>query len=548
MRVQSVLAMARVRREADVAVRRSEERLRALVSASSTVVYRMSADWHEMLELEGQGLVADAEGPDAAWLARYVHPDDQAQLVAACRRAIAGRSMFELEHRVRRLDGTFGWTLSRAVPLFDADGRIVEWFGAASDITGRKRAESALRDLNETLERRVALESARRAKAEDALRQSQKMEAIGQLSGGIAHDFNNLLGAVGGCFELIARRMADGRSGAERYISAGQDAVRRAATLTQRLLAFSRQQTLDPKPTDANRLIAGMEELIRRTVGTNIAVEVVGTGGLWLTTVDAPQLESSLLNLCINARDAMAPVGGRLTVATDNRWLDERAARERDLAPGQYVAICVTDTGTGMKPEVVARAFDPFFTTKPIGQGTGLGLSMVYGFVRQSGGQVRIYSEEAKGTTVCLYLPRFIGTLEERAAAEAPSAVETGDGETVLVVDDEPALRMLIGDVLEENGYHVLAAADGAAALSLLGSDLRIDLLITDVGLPGGMNGHQVADLARASRPDLKVLYVTGFAEIAVSGHAHIEPGMDVLTKPFEITGLAAKVREILER
>jgi len=395
------------------------------------------------------------------------------------------------------------------------------------------------------------------------MRQSQKMaklgfrqlavgdvagEAIGQLTGGLAHDFNNLLAAVGGSLALIARRVADGKPGVDRYVQAGQDAVRRAATLTQRLLAFSRQQNLDPKPTDANKLIAEMEELIRRTVGPNIDLEVVGAGGLWPTKIDATQLESALLNLCINARDAMAPDGGHLTIETANKWLDERAARERDLPPGQYVSICVTDTGTGMTPEVIEKAFDPFFTTKPIGQGTGLGLSMVYGFVRQSGGQVRIYSELGKGTTMCLYFPRYLGQADDGADLSIVSGIVPGDGETVLVVDDEPTLRMLISDVLEENGYKVLTAVNGPTALTHLKSDTTIDLLITDIGLPSGMNGRQLAGEARKHRPDLKVLFITGFAENAAVGHGHLDHGMDVMTKPFEIINLAEKVKELIDR
>jgi signal transduction histidine kinase len=547
-RIGANIELARVRSEATAALRESEERYRALVRAANYVVYRMNADWTEMIWLDGQGFIADNENPNRAWLGNYIHADDQPLVTAAIKAAIAEKKMFELEHRVIRVDGTLGWTRSRAIPILDEAGEIVEWFGAASDITKRKTAEHALRDLNETLEQRIAEEGTKRMRAEHALRQSQKMEAIGQLTGGLAHDFNNLLAAVGGSFALIERRLTDGKPGAERYIHAGQDAVRRAATLTQRLLAFSRQQHLDPKPIDANKLISGMEELIRRSVGPDVELEVVGAGGLWLTKVDGPQLESSLLNLCINARDAMAPGGGHLMIETANKWLDERAARERDLPVGQYVSICVTDTGTGMSPEVIDKAFDPFFTTKPIGQGTGLGLSMVYGFVRQSGGQVRIYSEVGKGTTMCLYLPRYIGDADDRSEVAGSVGVHPGDGETVLVVDDEPTLRMLINDVLEENGYKVITAKNGLSALKYLQSNVQIDLLITDVGLPGGMNGRQVADEARKSRPDLKVLFITGFAENAAVGHGHLERGMQVMTKPFEMDSLAAKVRELIEQ
>ena len=392
-----------------------------------------------------------------------------------------------------------------------------------------------------------AVEITARVQAEEALRQAQKMEAVGQLTGGIAHDFNNLLAAISGSLELLERRLSEGRlSGVQRYISAAQEGARRAATLTQRLLAFSRRQTLDPRPADLNKLVAGMEDLIRRSVGPTIELEVVGAGGLWATKADISQLENSLLNLCINARDAMAPDGGRLTIETANKWLDEHAARERELSPGQYISLCVTDTGSGMTPEVIARAFDPFYTTKPLGEGTGLGLSMVYGFVRQSGGQVRIYSEIGGGTTVCLYLPRYIGEVD--SPEDKPDHVTgEGQGETVLVVEDEPTIRMLIVEELEENGYRAIEAADGPSGLRIIQTDTRIDLLVTDVGLPGGMNGRQVADAARLARPDLKVLFITGFAENAAVGNGLLGPGMEVITKPFVMAAFVNKIRDLID-
>ena len=421
-------------------------------------------------------------------------------------------------------------------------------------IRGRRRQYEARSRLDElsglaaTLEERVSQEVGARAEAEENLRQSQKMEAVGQLTGGIAHDFNNLLAAIGGSLEMIEARVAQGRMDVVgRYIAASQNAVRRAAALTHRLLAFSRRQTLDPRPTNVNRLIAGMEEMIRRTVGPSIQIEVVGAGGLWSTLVDPNQLDNALLNLCLNARDAM-PDGGRLTIETANKWLDERAAKERELSPGQYVSLCVTDTGTGMAPAVIAHAFEPFYTTKPFGQGTGLGLSMIYGFARQSGGQIRIYSELGKGTTMCLYLPRHDRNAEEdEASVVSAEARPAGDGEVVLVIDDEPTIRMLISEVLEEHGYAVVEASDGPSAMRILRSDVRIDLLITDVGLPNGMNGRQIADAARQGRPGLKVLFITGYAENAVVGNGHLDKGMQVIAKPFEIDALARKIREIVE-
>jgi PAS domain S-box-containing protein len=413
--------------------------------------------------------------------------------------------------------------------------------------TERLKATEALRRANENLEEKVAERTAELLEAAEALRQSQKMEAIGQLTGGIAHDFNNLLTGISGSLELLDTRVKQGRlSGVERYVSAAQGSARRAATLTQRLLAFSRRQTLDPKPTDVNKLIAGIEELLRRSVGPAVVLEVIGAGGVWQTKVDPSQLENALLNLCINSRDAM-PDGGRITIETANKWLDDRGAKEYDLPPGHYVAVSVSDTGTGMTPDVIAQAYEPFFTTKPLGQGTGLGLSMVQGFVRQSGGQVRIYSELDKGTTVSLYLPRFLGPIANMEEDEAPPNADPGYGETVLVIDDEAMVRMLIVDVLEDAGYIVIEAADSSGGLKILQSDARIDLLVTDVGLPGGMNGRQLADAARVTRPGLKVLFVTGYAENAAIGNGYLDPGMQVIGKPFAMAAFGNKVREMID-
>ncbi|WP_063683851.1 ATP-binding protein [Bradyrhizobium stylosanthis] len=414
--------------------------------------------------------------------------------------------------------------------LRDGEGRLLGAYQFSYDVTDRLREQQRLRE------------------AEEALRQSQKMEAVGQLTGGIAHDFNNLLTGIIGSLELLQTRLGQGRvKEIDRYVTVAQGAAKRAAALTHRLLAFSRRQTLDPKPTDLNRLVMGMEDLIRRTVGPEIALEVVTAGGLWPTLIDASQLENALLNLCINARDAM-PTGGRLTIETANRWLDDHGAGERDLEPGQYVSLCVTDTGTGMPPDVVERAFEPFFTTKPIGQGTGLGLSMVYGFVRQSGGQVRIYSEVGQGTTMCLYLPRHYGKdADKPSALTTRSAARQKASHTILVVDDEPSIRMLLTDALEELGFSVLEAHDGPTGLKIMQSDATIDLLVTDVGLPGGMNGRQLADAARTTRPALKVLFITGYAENAIIGNGQLSPGMQVLTKPFVVEALASRVLDMIK-
>ena len=417
--------------------------------------------------------------------------------------------------------------------------------GVLTDLREQKLHLSELAEANAKLR----AEGLEREKAEEALRQAQKMEAVGQLTGGLAHDFNNLLTGISGSLDLLQKRVAQGRiNDLDRYVIAAQGAAKRAAALTHRLLAFSRRQTLDPKPTDVHKLVLGMTDLIRRTVGPEITVETVDMVGLWPALVDPPQLENALLNLAINARDAM-PDGGRITIETANRWMDDRSARERDVEPGQYLSLCVSDTGTGMPPDVIASAFDPFFTTKPLGMGTGLGLSMIYGFARQSGGQVRIYSEVGQGTMVCVYLPRHYGesgvaAQEADHSGEAPRAVQ---GETVLVIDDEPTVRMLVIDVLGDLGYDALEAEDGASGLKILQSRARVDLLITDVGLPGGMNGRQVADAARILRPGLKVLFITGYAENAVVGNGHLDPGMAVLTKPFAMDDLAGKIRTLIE-
>ncbi|WP_454886765.1 ATP-binding protein [Sphingomonas oryzagri] len=410
------------------------------------------------------------------------------------------------------------------------------------DVTDRLRAEASQRALHEQLEARVAEALAEREEAEEALRQVQKMEAVGQLSGGLAHDFNNLLAGISGAFEMIAVRIAQGRSAEiDKYLNAGQGATRRAAALTHRLLAFSRRQTLSPKAVVVNRLLPDFAELVHRTVGPAIEVETVAATGLWPALVDTNQLENALLNLCINARDAM-PDGGKITIETGNRWLDDRAAREHALEPGQYVSVCVSDTGTGIEKAIIDRVFDPFFTTKPIGQGTGLGLSMVYGFARQSNGHVRIYSEVGQGTVVCIYLPRHRGEEDQETDIETLPVAELGNGEAVLVVDDEPSVRLLVADALSEHGYACIEASDGPAGLRILQSNAKISLLITDVGLPGGLNGRQVADAARDLRPDLPVLFITGYAENAVLNHGHIQPGMELLTKPFAIDDLVRRV------
>ncbi len=415
------------------------------------------------------------------------------------------------------------------------------------------QAADELRALNESLEARVQAEIGQRLTAEEAFRQAQKMESVGRLTGGIAHDFNNLLTVILGNIETLQRRALRGELSVAdetfgRLTDAALSGAKRAAALTQRLLAFSRRQPLDPRPLDANRLVTGMSDLLRRTLGETIRTEVVLAGGLWQVAADANQLESALLNLAVNARDAM-PEGGKLTVETANAYLDEAyAARHAEVTSGQYVLIAVSDSGIGMPPDVVARAFEPFFTTKDVGAGTGLGLSQVYGFVKQSGGHVKIYSELGEGTVVKLYLPRLVGAeaAQEPGPTERPAVGGTRE-EVVLVVEDDEAVRAHSALMLTELGYGVLQAAEGETALRLLASHPEVRLLFTDVGLPGGMNGRQLADEAQRRFPRLKVLYTTGYARNAIVHHGRLDPGLELLLKPFSFADLAAKIRRVLE-
>ena len=414
------------------------------------------------------------------------------------------------------------------------------------DVNERRQAEDALRELNATLEHRVAERTAKLMEAEEALRQSYKMEAIGQLTGGIAHDFNNLLQGIMGGLDRIQKRISEGRIGeVDKFLQGAMASATRAASLTHRLLAFSRRQPVDPRPLDVAQLLGAIEELLRRSLGEGLRMVITTPADLWLVRCDENQLENALLNLAINARDA-SPEGGTLRIETANTVLDASQALQRDLAPGEYVRIRVRDEGVGMPADVRARAFDPFYTTKPIGQGTGLGLSMVYGFVRQSGGAVRIESATGKGTTIEICLPRFRGDLEDVAAAEAPDATHDGRGDVVLVVEDESVVRMMVVEVLSDLGCRAVEAADGPAALRILDTSQHIDLLITDIGLPG-LNGRQVADAARVKRPALPVLFMTGYAETA-SGSDFLGEGMEIVTKPVPMDVLAARIGAILKK
>ncbi|WP_312395532.1 hybrid sensor histidine kinase/response regulator [Stutzerimonas kunmingensis] len=541
------------------ALRQSEAELKMVTDALPVLIGYVDAE--ERFRFNNR-YYSDWFGHSTEWLlgktAREVLGErGYAERQTSIRDALAGRDVTFEAHSPHR-DGEARRMLVHYLPRRDGQGNVLGFFVMALDVTERWRAEQALRELNETLESRIqdrtqALaevyerllkEMASREQAQEALRQAQKMEAVGQLTGGIAHDFNNMLTGIIGGLDLIQRYIQSGRHGeTQRFIDAAVTSANRAAALTHRLLAFARRQPLNLKRVELNQLIESMHDLLSRTLGSHIHIRNQLQQGLWPVSSDENQLESALLNLVINARDAMAD-GGTLLLETRNVEL-YRQGDVGDLAAGRYVILCLTDTGCGMSPKVLASVFEPFFTTKPIGQGTGLGLSMVYGFTRQAGGHIQIASEPGEGTQVSLYLPVF----EDQGVSVAPAGEDDGplqaqQGETVLVVEDDPAVRLLVIDVLQMLGYQTLEAADGNAAIRLLESTPTIDMLVTDVGLPG-MNGRQLADVARQHRPDLPVLFMTGYAKQAASAD-FLEPGMDMISKPFNLDALAKRVRDML--
>ena len=538
----------------------------------------------------GRVLLADDNTDMREYLCRLLSPDYEVTAVADGEAALAAAERLRpdlilTDVMMPRLDGFELMQRLRADPelreipvimlsarageeakveglLMGADDYIVKPFSARELLARvatniqlaqvRMQTAAVLRQANVDLEQRVAAEVGERMKAEEALRQAQKMEAIGQLTGGVAHDFNNLLQVIMGSLETLKHRVEEpgGLSRADilRAVDAAMRGADRAASLTQRLLAFSRRQSLNPRPVEVNRLVTGMSELLRRTLGETIAVETVLGGGLWRISADPNQLESAILNLAVNARDAM-PNGGKLTIETANAFLDEAYAREQqEVQPGQYVMLAISDTGLGMTKEVMASAFDPFFTTKEPGQGTGLGLSQVYGFVKQSNGHVTLYSEVGSGTTVRIYLPRLVGEAQtEEGTLQLPPPVGR-ESEIILVVEDDEAVREISSGMLRQLGYAVVEAQDGATALKLLHSLSNVRVLFTDVGLPGNLNGRQLADLAVQARPGLRVLFTTGYARNAIVHHGRLDPGIALLPKPFTLSALAAKVREVLDK
>ena len=448
--------------------------------------------------------------------------------------------------------GVFTERAERSLVVLSSEAAIamdnVELARAAlQEIEVRKRAEEALRQFNLTLEQQIAERTEQLRVNEEALRQSQKMEVVGQLTGGVAHDFNNLLQIIMGNLDTARRGLGDASPRISRALESAANGARRAASLTQRLLAFSRRQPLNPKPIDVNALVSGMSDLLHRTLGEATDVLTVQGAGLWRIEADATELESAILNLALNARDAM-PGGGRLTIETANTDIDRAySAQHAEVMPGQYVAISVSDTGTGMNQDAISRAFEPFFTTKPVGEGTGLGLSQVYGFVKQSGGHVKIYSELGQGTCVRIYLPRLHYTAKVDPPDEQSSIPEAASEETILVVEDDDDVRAYSVETLRELGYRVIEAHDGPSALRLLERQARVDLLFTDVVLPGGMTGAQVAAQARGAKPELKVLFTTGYARNAIVHHGRLDQGVQLITKPFSMSDLATRVRDVLD-
>ncbi len=475
-------------------------------------------------------------------------------------RALRGEHVPGLEFLHHPARGPSVWTRVSGVPLRNpGSSRVTGSISVIVDIDEQKRSQEALaqaaqkleqevdartRELREALARLEA-EAEERARAEEALRQAQKMEAVGQLTGGIAHDFNNMLTGIIGAIDILKRRIATGRlDDLDRFMDAASTSAQRAAGLTARLLAFSRRQSLDSRPTDVGKLIHSLEDLLRRTMSESIEVEILSSSPLSPALVDANQLESAIINLAINARDAM-PHGGRLTLSCEEVELDEECfARNPGISPGRYIMVGVSDTGVGIDGDTLDKVFDPFFTTKPIGQGTGLGLSMVYGFAKQSNGLVRIDSQVGEGTKVTIFLP--VADLQPHEEPAESAAIHHGDGQSVLLVEDDESVRLLVRDVLEELGYKATEAADGQQAVRILESGRRFDLMISDVGLPG-MNGRQLAEIAREHLPDLPVLFVTGYAEGAAVRGGFLSDNMQMITKPFQIEMLSARIREMLE-
>ena len=544
-RVNANLGMARMRREVTRELRESEARFRNMAEHAPVMMWitdpsgsltYLNRPWSEFT-----GQAPEESLGFGAW--RALHPDDLEPARQAFFAANAGHQPFRTEYRLRRHDGAWRWALSAAAPRFDGAGAFLGYIGSVIDITDRKEAEEILQQANDVLERRVATAMRERAETEAQLRQAQKMEAIGRLTGGVAHDFNNVLQVIGGNLQLLLRDVAGNLRGEQR-LQVAIDAISRGSKLASQLLAFGRRQPLAPKVVNLGRLVRGIDDLLRRALGEGIEIETIVAGGLWNTFVDTVQVENALLNLAINARDAMAG-NGRITIEAGNASLDDSYARRHaEVEPGQYVMLAVSDTGSGIPPEILDRVFEPFFTTKPEGQGTGLGLSMVYGFVKQSGGHVQIYSEPGQGTTVRLYLPR--ARADEDHDADLDDAPATGGSETVLVVEDDEEVRGTVVDLLGDLGYRVLKARDAQSALAIVESGVPIDVLFTDVVMPGPVRSPELARRAKERLPGLAVLFTSGYTENAIVHGGRLDEGIELLSKPYTREALARKIRHVL--
>lgn len=531
----------------ELALRESEERFR-LVAESAPVKLWMGDPEGKCIYLNAMLRnfwgVAVEEVANFNWL-ETVHPDDMEMLTGPYRKAMRDHSPFSVEVRFRRADGVYRILNTTARPRFGRHGEFEGMIGVNVDVTERRQAEKAQQALNATLESRVNEEVEKRSKAEEALRQSQKMEAIGKLTGGVAHDFNNLLQVVSGNLQLLSKDVA-GNERAETRVANALDGIGRGAKLANQLLAFGRRQPLEPKVVNIGRLVTGMGDMLRRTIGDGVEVETMVAGGLWNTLADPGQLENALLNLAINSRDAMNGAG-KLTIEVGNAFLDDAyAAEHAEVEAGQYVVLAVTDTGTGIEPELLQQVFEPFFSTKPQGKGTGLGLSMVYGFVKQSGGHIKIYSEPGHGTTVKLYLPR-INQSEDTIAPAATTPI-TGGAETILVAEDDDAVRATVVDMLNELGYRVLTAKDAASALTVIESGAPVDLLFTDVVMPGPLKSTELARKAQQRIPGIAVLFTSGYTENSIVHGGRLDAGVELLSKPYTREALARKVRQVLSR
>lgn len=535
-------------RRAQDAARESEDRFRTLAEAVPNHVWTAipagMLDWCNLQMAHYIG-IESTDPPPSDLLAGALHPDDLSRVRDVWSASVASGEQFQAEVRLRCYEGNYRWFLSRAVAIRNADGAIVRWVGTSTDIEDQKKTETRLETLATTLEGRVEERTAELLKTQEVLRQSQKMEAIGNLAGGIAHDFNNLLQVITGNLQLLGRELPESEQ-TERRLNNALAAASRGARLASQLLSFGRRQPLAPKVVNLGRLVREMDHLVRRSLGEAIEIDTIVSGGLWNTLVDPSNVENALLNLAINARDAMDG-RGRLTIELGNAYLDDRYAQNAfDVEAGQYVMLAVSDTGCGMPPDVLARAFDPFFTTKPEGKGTGLGLSMVYGFVKQSGGHINIYSEEGSGTTVRIYLPRSMQA--EDMLAEETAGDIAGGSETVLVVEDDDAVRDITVSMLADLGYTVLKARDADSGLAIIESGVSIDLLFTDVVMPGRLKSSELARKAKERRPDIEVLFTSGYTENSIVHGGRLDPGVNLLSKPYGRETLARKIRMLLDK